>query len=599
MERKISFGVMAGVIAVFAVLFTYITYTNLMLKKEHLRKIMINRGEAIIDSFEAASREISKGDYRRKFWIQKLLIETSRLPAIKYIFISSPEGKILARSNEANTDYSELEKLAREEKGKDSALWKILKGKVDETLVVYRKLSPAFSPKKSSSKTNDSDSRKTKEHMRRMNRMNMMRVKPDPGLVIRFFYRDSQILKFNPNDLTLFLAMDMNKVYDTAMIKSKKDAVFSGLVLFFLSSSATLLLFFIQNYRSARISLGRARRFSNLIIDTMPTGFVTVDPFLNVLSCNDWAMEMFGEMFGNKNRKVLLPEEIKNVISVIEEEDIKGKTINQEVIAQTGKGKKHFDLTMSYIDAGIDDTPAILILIKDETEKNALKKDIALNERLVTVGKLAAGVAHEIRNPLSSIKGFSTCILENPGNFDQNADISKFIIKEVERLDKVVGQLLDFSKPMKLIKEKTDIKVLVEESILLADAKSLGKRFFFRDHVENVELDIDRDKIKQVMLNLLLNAMDAVDIGGEISVSSYLEEHNLILSFTDSGAGIPDDILAHVFDPYYTTKSSGTGLGLAISRNIVNAHGGKIFVRNEGEHKTVFYIRLPLKGENR
>jgi two-component system sensor histidine kinase HydH len=586
LEKRISLSVIAGMIAILGTVFTYVTYRDLDNKKEHLRKIMINRGEAIIDSFEAASREISSGDYRRKFWIQKLLIETSRLNAVKYIFIASPEGKLLARSNVADTDYNQLEKIAQEKKPDKTLSWELLIEPQSETLLLFRRLSPSFLPDKYQSKDPDS----MKEHHERMNRMHNLNLEKPQGPVIRFFYRNNEILQYSPKDLSIFLALDMDMIYKSNLT-SNEETIYTGIILFSLSCAGVFLLFFIQNYRSAKISLGKAKKFTGAVIDAMPAGFITTNIDGDLISFNNAAVEIFES-----------PEKIEEFTLKLKNEtnfpkNLHQKTKELEITINQPKTKKHLDINISFINSGADEKPGFLILIKDETEKNALKKEIALNERLATVGKLAAGVAHEIRNPLSSIKGFSTCIKESPKNFDQSIQISNLIINEVERLDKVVGQLLDFARPVNLIKEKVEVSELLNETLHLVEHEAKEKNIIINRFFENkITVNIDKDKIKQVFLNILYNSIEALEKNGEIRVELKNEDQKNIIKFTDSGPGIPEDAMPHIFDPYFTTKSTGTGIGLAISRNIIQAHNGKIYAESSKDFATVFYIEFPEEG---
>lgn len=588
MDKKISLLVIAGMIGILGAVFTYVTHKDLNDTKDHLRKIMINRGEAIIDSFEAASREISRNDARRKFWVQKLLIETSRLTGVKYIFISSPEGQILARSNAAGTDYDELEKFAREKNTQKNLSWEILKKENNETLLLFRKLSPAFLPDGKNWMNNHKNKDTTPESSpgERMKQMRHMGTQQGP--VIRFFYRNNKILQYSPKDLSIFLALDMNMIYKSGL-NDKEETIYTGIMLFTLSCAGILLLFFIQNYRSAKISLGRARKFSSAVIEAMPTGFITTNTKGEVLSYNQAALFIFE----TEENLTDLPDEIKNIIIETDTEELKNESINKEIAIQTKNSRKNLDINLSYIHAGVDEKPGILILIKDETEKNNLKKEIALNERLATVGKLAAGVAHEIRNPLSSIKGFSTCIKENPSDHDQSINISKLIIGEVERLDKVVGQLLDFSKPVALNRSDVKIKDLLNDCVHLlsteAEAESIKIKNFFDS---DIILNIDKDKIKQVILNILYNSLEAAGESGEIIINGKNENNKTIISIKDSGPGIPEETMPHIFDPYYTTKSTGTGIGLAISRNIIQTHNGKIYAETTHDNNTIFFIEF-------
>lgn len=588
MEKRISPWLILGMIIILGGVFTYTTYDSINRKKEHLRKILISRGEATIDSFETALREISREDKRKNFWIKRLLIETSKLPAVRFIFISSPEGMILARGNKLDVDFKNLGKIAKLKKPNQETSWELLKGSEENTLLIYRKLSPSLIPglKKR---------RPLKRHHGHKAKHGGISEEAPPDVFFKFFFKENQTLHYTPKDLGIFLGVDTDVALEMAQQAGIQDygkTIATGFILFLFTSGGILLLFFFHNYRSASISLGRAKKFSNALIEAMPTGFITTNMDGKILSSNRAARLIFE----SDDEIDQLPGEIDGLIKEINKNSLVHKAVNKEIIIQTKGLKKNLDLNISYIPEGINERPGILILIKDETEKNLLKKEIALNERLVTVGKLAAGVAHEIRNPLSSIKGFSTCINQSPENLDQTTSITKLIINEVDRLDKVVGQLLDFSKPLHLIKEDTDIKNLIDESLKIISAGQENKKIeVFNNLEENFKLYIDRDKIKQVLLNLLYNSVEALGSEGTIEINQQTQNNMLRLSIKDSGSGIKEEIMPHIFDPYYTTKSTGTGLGLAISRNIIFAHNGEIHAKADKDGKTLFYIDLPVE----
>ncbi len=596
MKKQIPFFLIIGIILILGGIFTYITFKDLKDKKEHYIKIMVNRGEAIIDAFEAASREISSGDYRKKFWIQKLLVETSRVGWVKYIFISSPDGIILARSNQVNTDYKELETLAENKKAEPELKWDMIKEGEKVSLVLYRRLSPWFLPGSGINPPNLPQKQIKRKFHAPIGKIhglqNIHGIGRKSGPVIRFFYRNNKILQYNPKDLSIFLALDMSHIFK-AESEAREKSIYRSFMLFFVSCGGVLFLFFFQNYKSAKISLGKARKFSDAIIKAMPAGFITTNIKGDILSYND-ASELILGM--DKKNQFKIPPEIKNLIDFNDIDKLQQKSINKEIGLSGKNFSKHLDINISYIHAGADEKPGILFLIKDETEKNTLKKEIDLNERLASVGKLAAGVAHEIRNPLSSIKGFSTCIKENPSDFQQSIDISSLIINEVDRLDKVVSQLLDFAKPVSLIKENVCIKELIKETIHLLSRDCREKNIDITLSLKNdIKVNSDRDKIKQVILNILSNSIEAISEAGKIKITGHEKDGWLILEFQDSGTGISEDILPHIFDPYYTTKPSGTGIGLAISRNIIKAHNGKIYAKSINR-KTTITIKLPLKG---
>jgi two-component system sensor histidine kinase HydH len=241
-----------------------------------------------------------------------------------------------------------------------------------------------------------------------------------------------------------------------------------------------------------------------------------------------------------------------------------------------------------------------VVLFRDLTEIRQLKAEVARSQRLASIGSLAAGVAHEIRNPLSSIKGFATYFKGRLRGNPEDSRTADIMIQEVERLNRVIRQLLDLSRPMEIQKKPTRLEPLIEHTVRLVDVHARKKGITVKTEVspEVPAVFADPDRIKQVLLNLCLNAIEAMQAGGDLTLS--LRHHNekmVRMVVSDTGEGIPGDDLENIFDPYYTTKSSGTGLGLAIVHRIIEAHGGEIRVKSEAGRGTTFTILLPVSDE--
>jgi two-component system sensor histidine kinase HydH len=246
-----------------------------------------------------------------------------------------------------------------------------------------------------------------------------------------------------------------------------------------------------------------------------------------------------------------------------------------------------------------------VILFKDLTEVRLLRREIERSRRLASVGRLAAGVAHEIRNPLSSIKGFATYFKERYQDKPQDQQTATIMIQEVDRLNRVVSQLLEFARPINIKPQPTNLNSLIDDSIKLIENQAGQKDIAIKTVISNPvpEIMIDPDRLNQVLLNFYLNAIESIDTGCELKVelSSNSETEGMAIKISDTGCGITPEDLPKIFDPYYTTKSSGTGLGLAIAHNIIEAIGGQIVVESRPGRGTVFRIILPepTKDERR
>jgi two-component system sensor histidine kinase HydH len=243
-----------------------------------------------------------------------------------------------------------------------------------------------------------------------------------------------------------------------------------------------------------------------------------------------------------------------------------------------------------------------ILLFKDQTEVRSLRREVARNQRLASLGRLAAGVAHEIRNPLSSIKGFATYFKERYPDAPQDQKTANIMIAEVDRLNRVVGQLLEFARPVPLSPKLTSLKDLVDDSVRLIEQKAKEKHITVKT-LNSVKVDkaaIDPDRINQVLLNLYLNAIESMGPGGELGVelSAGEEDQRIEIRVSDTGCGIPGEHFSRIFDPYFTTKSTGTGLGLAIAHNIMEAMGGKINISSRPGTGTTFCIIIPISDNS-
>jgi len=246
-----------------------------------------------------------------------------------------------------------------------------------------------------------------------------------------------------------------------------------------------------------------------------------------------------------------------------------------------------------------------------EVEKNKLQQAyeelkntqdrLLHSERLATVGEMAAQVAHEIRNPLVTIGGFARSIerTADKKEISELKNIGKIIAEEVDRLEKVLTNVLDFSRLSKPQPVLTDINKIIEESCYLLTVQEELARIGIHVHRD---LDatlpmvlMDPQQIKQVLLNLLQNAVHSMPNGGDLHITSQKTEAGQIrVSVTDSGLGIPADVLEEMFNPFFTTKPDGTGLGLPISEKIIHTHGGKIEVSSEVNRGTTFSFTLNI-----
>jgi two-component system sensor histidine kinase HydH len=386
---------------------------------------------------------------------------------------------------------------------------------------------------------------------------------------------------------------------EAARQEDTQRTVIMALVLFLIGCAGIVSLFLAQAYRSTRTSLSRIKAFSDQVVEKMPVGLLTVDNRGTITSFNQTAESILGLNSEDARGKLsrILPLQLWELTSRSSET---GTAIQQEIDCSLPDGKViPMDVSISSFE---DDTGAIwgqIVLFRDLTEVRGLQREIETNRRLASIGMLAAGVAHEIRNPLSSIKGFATYFKERYRNHPEDQKTAEIMIQEVDRLNRVITQLLEFARPLAVQKKRTSLQNLISQSLKMIENQAQGKNIkiektFPSDPVEAV---VDPDRMSQVLLNLYLNAMQAMEgKGGLLTIALSRGKGPrpwLKISVKDTGTGITKDDLDHVFDPYFTTKQSGTGLGLAIVHKIIESHQGEIRVESEPGRGTTVSFYLP------
>lgn len=270
-----------------------------------------------------------------------------------------------------------------------------------------------------------------------------------------------------------------------------------------------------------------------------------------------------------------------------------------EVIEVSGKDEiTSLEISFNQMEDRLKDTLSSLELsIQKLHEKQA---QLIEAEKLASVGILAAGVAHEINNPLTSVLTFSNLMLEQTPEGDPRRDKLKMMARETERARVIVRQLLSFAKETPLKKAKKNINCPINEIVETLSAQGTfdGIEVTLDLSEDLPEISVDTVRLEQVILNILLNAAHAITPPGKIGITTRSEGDSLEIAVSDTGCGIPEENIGKIFDPFYTTKDStkGTGLGLAVSYGIIKKHGGDIEVKSTVGKGSTFIVRLPVHG---
>jgi nitrogen-specific signal transduction histidine kinase len=355
-----------------------------------------------------------------------------------------------------------------------------------------------------------------------------------------------------------------------------------------------------------------ARIYNETLLENLTTGVIAVGADERVTVFNNEA----GQITGLDPLEIIdhpidrLPAGLR---------DILGETLrtgdgqeNGELILPLGDHNAVVRASSSIFHGQNQEMLGALVVLTDITAIKRLELQIRRSDRLASLGTLSAGMAHEIKNPLVSIKTFAQLLPERYQDSDFRDTFSNLIGHEIDRIDSLVNQLLRFARPAKPILRPMHVHEVLEKSLQL-----VGHRLYQKEikltrswEADADTIRADADQLEQVFLNFFLNAMDAMNRGGELNVVTEIhaaadwvaaisgthdDSHEVLrVTIRDNGEGIRKEDIPHVFDPFFTTKDYGTGLGLSVVHGIVQEHGGQIEVESELQKGTAFHIVLPL-----
>lgn len=557
MKKKrfdISVWVAVSAITVLVMMLGMMIFMQSQQRKDQAVILFVEKGSTLIRSFEAALR----GPIDRKeegFYLQKLVMETAQQPDIDYLIVTDGDGRILADSDPSmvGRPYGldlDMKKVARSKE----ILWRQTANPEGAgTFEVYRGFSSG----------------------------------------------QAEGLQEDRRLLLVFVGFNMDKI-EKASREDMIRIVIRAMVLMLIGSLAIVSLFLVQAYRLTRSSLSRVTVFSEALIKHMPIGLLAVDRNGKIVACNEKVQGLFTGSCPDavgRDAGELLPSAFSQLLDRI---NARTGLAEEDIAVSSEKDGTQIWESVAAAFADEDVPEGKILLARNVTAIRLLEKEVARSRHLHAIGSLAAGVAHEIRNPLSSIKGFAVYFKQRLSGNKEDEETADIMIAETERLNRVISQLIEFARPLTLKKEQTRMTDLVRHTIKLVEAEA-RKNAVLIDIQADEDLppaDIDPDKIKQVLLNIFLNALSAMPDGGRLLVELEAQNDNLNVTVSDTGTGIKKEDLPLIFDPYFTSKPAGTGLGLAVVQKIMDAHGGVVHMESKAGSGTKVTLRFFIgKGD--
>jgi PAS domain S-box-containing protein len=307
------------------------------------------------------------------------------------------------------------------------------------------------------------------------------------------------------------------------------------------------------------------------------------------------------ELIGKYYTDLVAPESLDDVRKIYEKRVSDGESKKQYLFFRLHKDGRALPtenrVTVSFYQGQV----AGIGICRDITERVEIERRIRAAESLAHIGELTTSLAHEIRNPLSAAKMSIQMLLKSPAREEKDKRRLDILSKEISRLDRIVTEMLDFAKPMKLEFSQESLPDIVDSCLEVVDARIKEKGISVKKRFQKglSRVFIDREKVEQAMINLLLNSMDAVSSNGEITIRirHARGDRSVQIEISDDGVGISAEDMPYLFDPFYSKKAKGTGLGLANVKKIIEAHGGSVGVLPRSPRGARFMASVPLKHE--
>ncbi len=570
-----------------------LAWMNYHREKQYMGRVLGEKGAALIKSFEAGARTGMMGMFGTGPDMQTLLRETASLPDILYIAIVAPSGVILAHNDLAKIgkQFMPPEVLASL-KASNKTQWRMAKQQDEPEAFEAYKL---FIPIRGNRFSTRGGNGRHRGHMH--HGMNSETSEKDFDCCPTWMRGLQQNRLLDPDKRpVIFIGMDASP-FNEAIAKDNRQTLLISSILLLLGLVGVVSLFWAQSYARSRKLLQDTRALAGEIVSTMPEGIVVCGPDSRVSFINAIAERMLDVRESkSKGKKAadLLPSDLWDLHKLLG----KGHPVVEKELELQQVDGQMMPATAAITEIRTEDGGyvGLLILLRDLSQIRQLQEEVRKKDKMAAIGRLAAGVAHEVRNPLSSIKGYATYFGSLFPAESENRKAAQVMTAEVDRLNRVISELLEMTRPADIKLSETKIADLLESSLRLVkqEADAANVRIVTEiDHaLESVQVDPDR--LTQALINLYVNAIQAMPQGGTLDVGARKIQDTLILSIKDTGSGLPEDAQKKIFDPYFTTKTTGTGLGLAIVQKIVEAHGGSIEIEHTGPGGTHFVLRIPL-----
>jgi two-component system sensor histidine kinase HydH len=568
-----------GSTVILLVVVMVLTVQNTNREKRNMAEVLSAKGAALIRAVEAGARTGMMGMMWGGQEIQRLLEETARLPDVLYMAVIDQKGQAVAHSDPSkiNSPFSPGRKITHLGPHEHEN-WELVNlGNQQRVFEVHRHFRP-LSP----------DTGQAFGHTQAMIKRHKMTSEPT----------DDWFSEEKRKQLLIIVGLDTTP-FEEAIHSDIQTTVVLSAVLLLLGFGGFVSLFWMHSYRITKQSLQDTSAFADEVVNHLPVGLIATDRSGRITFFNAAAERITGlnkTHAKNKAPDTILPTGLCGLQELLN----RGESIAEQEMECTFTGGRTVPISVSAarIINEIGDFVGQVLILRDLGEVRRLQNEVRRHEKLAALGGMAAGVAHEIRNPLSSIKGLASFFADQFEYGSDSQEAAVVMVQEVDRLNRVITELLDFARPTDLKRKSTDLASLVTRSLRLIRQEAANQNITINLQPEDdiCPVRIDPDRMAQCLLNLYLNAIQAMENSGTLTVRISVDNDQYVhITVSDTGRGIHPEKLDKIFDPYFTTKKTGTGLGLAIVHKIVEAHQGQMKVKSTPGQGTSFTVIIPCQ----
>ena len=558
--------------AVLGTLLSIMTLRNLDREEKLMEKFLTEEGLTLIRAFEAGARSSMMMQMGREGDIDTLVRETAQSDSVSHIRIIDEEGRLVASAG-SWSDASERPDV-KEILAAEGALTGFV---TDESSRSVFEIAEAFNPV--------GQAGPGRQHMqRRWQQFCRMDRRPGADACRQVIY------------VGLY-----TEAFEAARREDVKHSLFMGGILFVLGSAGFYFLFLNQGMRISRNTLENMELYTKNIIESMPGGLMTLDSQGNVASCNRKTEELLGRKFKDMRGKPLEQVMRKEHCELADLLHAGQNIIDMPVECQRPDGAKlPLKVSASRLLNREQQSVGTVMVFRDMREIREMEAQVERSRRLAALGRLAAGIAHEIRNPLGTLRGFAHLFSKKFGKDDEEQEYAHLMIEEVDRLNRSISALLQFAKPREPEFQEVHINGLLEkaEKFMADDCRSRQAELQLTLAGHNDSLWSDPDLLFQAVINLMKNSLEAMEEGGTIHIGAGTTDGGTSLWVEDTGKGMTEEEQSQMFDPFFTTRKIGTGLGLANVHQMVTQLKGRIDVNSEPGKGTKVVMTFPSGRPN-